>query len=255
MSQTSLVETSSGGPPRPAFENTGSLRLNLPYLTQEPSSAGVKQSFALDGRYIYETAATPATPIYHVSTSNTQSGKPWQLQVSRLLPSEARRLSVAASNAAEEPFIRYDDDLTLYAGEKINIPISIGPKPLLVIRGRKRGTVQGSIIMERSGRSYKFFHMIPIRRALTQAESDRMQALMHKRGYRDSDDWKKKLLLSVQERPTKGSEELEWIDEYDAIVATEQDGKVDIAREMEIEKRDLVIACWACKNFVLDKPA
>lgn len=160
-----------------------------------------------------------------------------------------RRLSIAASNSAEEPFIRYDDDLTLYAGEKLTVPISLGRKPLLVIRGQKRGTVQGSIIMERSGRSYKFWQMIPIRHALTQAENERMQALMHQRGYRDSDDWKKKLLLSVRERSTKGSEELEWIDESEAIIAAEKDGKLDVKDQVGGEKRDLVVACWACKDL------
>ncbi|KAJ3549461.1 hypothetical protein NM208_g496 [Fusarium decemcellulare] len=254
MSQTSLVETSSGEPPRRAFDNTTTLRLNSPYVPNEPS-IGIEQSFTLKGRYIYETKVTPPAPTYHVSTRNTQSGNPWQLQISHLLPSEARRLSEAASKGENEPFIRYDDDLTVYAGEKINVPFSLGQKPLLVIRGQKRGTIQGSIIMEKSGRSYKFWHMILIRRALTQAENERMQALMHKRGYRDSDDWKKKLLLTVQEGSTKGSGELEWVDELEAVVATEKDGELRVADKMETEKKDLVVSCWACKNFVLDKPA
>ncbi|KAF4470896.1 hypothetical protein FALBO_2191 [Fusarium albosuccineum] len=252
MSQTSLVTTSSGEPPRPAFDNTTTLRLNSPYVPNEPT-IGIEQSFTLKGRYIYETKVTPAVATYHVSTRNTQTGNPWQLQISHLLPSEARRLSEAASKGENEPFIRYDDDLTVYAGEKINVPFSLGQKPLLVIRGQKRGTIQGSIIMEKSGRSYKFWHMIPIRHALTQAENERMQALMHKRGYRDSDDWKKKLLLAVQEG-TKGSGELEWVDELEAVVATEKDGELKVADKMETEKKDLVVSCWACKNFVLDKP-
>jgi hypothetical protein len=253
MSQTSLVETISGEPTRPGFDYPRSLRLNSAYAAKETSFLGVAQSFTLNGRYIYETAAAPATATYHVSTRNTQSGKPWQLQVSRLLPSETRRVSIAASNAADEPFIRYDDDLTLYAGEKMNVPISLGHKPLLVMRGQKRGTMQGSIVMERSGRSYKFWHMIPIRHALTQAESDRMQALMHKRGYRDSDDWKKILLLSVQERSSTESEALKWTDEDEVVVAAEKDGKLDIPDQLGMEKKDLIIACWSCKNFVLDK--
>ena len=254
MSQTSLVETSSSGEPsRPAFDNTRILRLNSPYLAEESSPPGNAQSFNLNGRYIYNTAVKPTVAIYHMSTRNTQTGKPWQLQICRLLPSEVRRLSVAASNSADEPFIRYDDDLTLYAGEKMNVPISLGQKPLLVIRGQKRDTIQGSIIMEKSGRSYKFWHMIPSRRVLTQAENERMQVLMHKRGYRESDDWKKNLLLSVQERPTRGSEELEWADEQESIVATENDGTLNIIKEMEADKKDLLVTCWACKSFVLDK--
>ncbi|KAF4452938.1 hypothetical protein F53441_4313 [Fusarium austroafricanum] len=249
MSQTSLVESSSSGEaPRHAL----SLRLDVPFSPQ-PSFEHTKQSFNTQGKYVYETEANPAIPTYHISTRNTQAGNPWQLQICRLLPSEVRRLGEATGNDA---FIRYDDDLTLYSGEKMNIPFSfaagLGPTPMIVIRGQKRGTIQGSIVMEKSGRTSKFYHMIPIKRALTKAEEDRMQALMHKRGYRDSDDWKKKLLLTVQENAAK---EMEWIDEYETVVAAEKEGKLEFSGEIQTEKKDLVVACWACKGFVLDKTA
>ncbi|VUC23258.1 unnamed protein product [Clonostachys rosea] len=251
MSQTSLAETSSNEAPRPAFDNTTTLRLNSPYLAAEPSNDN-KQSFTLQGRYVYKTTTTSITPTYHVSTRNTQIGNPWQLQICRLLPNDARRLSAASSSGEPEPFVKYDDDLTIYSGEKIHIPISLGQKPLLVIRGQKQGTVQGSVLMEKSSKSYKFHQLIPIRRASTQAEEERMQALMHKRGYRDSDDWKKKLLLTVQEG--KGVKDLTWIDEDGASVAVEKDGKLEFMDEIETKKRDFIVVCWACKNFVLDKP-
>ncbi|KAF5023025.1 hypothetical protein F66182_4909 [Fusarium sp. NRRL 66182] len=249
MSQTSLVESSSSGEaPRHAL----SLRLDVPFVPQ-PSPQPAKQSFSIQGKYVYETEANPAIPTYHISTRNTQAGNPWQLQICRLLPSEVRRLGEATGN---EAFIRYDDDLTLYSGEKMNISFSfaasLGPTPMIVIRGQKRGTIQGSIVMEKSGRICKFYHMIPIKRALTKAEEDRMQALMHKRGYRDSDDWKKKLLLTIQQNAAK---DLEWIDECETVVAGEKDGKLEFTGEMQTEKKDLIIACWACKGFVLDKDA
>ncbi|CAJ0538748.1 Ff.00g067080.m01.CDS01 [Fusarium sp. VM40] len=229
MSQTSLVESSSSGDtPRNAL----SLRLETPFVP-EGSTHTTKQSFNIKGHYVYETTATPATPTYHIAT--------------------LRRIGAATGNDA---FIRYEDDMTLYSGEKMNIPFSLGvglgPTPLIVIRGQKRGTIQGSIVMEKSGRSSKFYHMVPIKRALTKVEEDRMQALMHKRGYRDSDDWKKKLLLTVQERPTK---ELEWIDEYGSVVAVEKDANLEFPGEIQMEKKDLVVACWACRGFVLDKAA
>lgn len=136
----------------------------------------------------------------------------------------------------------------------MNIPFSfaagLGPTPLIVIRGQKRGTIQGSIVMEKSGRSCKFQHMIPIKRALTKVEEDKMQALMHKRGYRDSDDWKKKLLLTVQENSDKL---VEWVDEYGTVVAVEKDDKLEFSGEIQTEKKDLVVACWACKGFVLEQ--
>ncbi|KAH7260678.1 uncharacterized protein BKA55DRAFT_559561 [Fusarium redolens] len=246
MSQTSLVESSSSGE---APRNALSLRLEAPFVPQD-SIPPTKQSYNIQGRYVYEAEASPATPTYHISNRNTQAGNPWQLQICRLLPSEVRRLGAATGNDA---FIRYDDDLTLYSGEKMTIPFSfaagLGPTPLIVIRGQKRGTIQGSIVMEKSGRSCKFYHMIPIKRALTKAEEDRMQALMHKRGYRDSDDWKKKLLLTVQENTGKVAE---WTDEY-GTVAVEKDDKLEFSGEIQTEKKDLVVACWACKGFVLDK--
>ncbi|CCT64993.1 uncharacterized protein FFB20_13224 [Fusarium fujikuroi] len=247
MSQTSLVGSSSSGE---APRNALSLRLETPLFSQAPISPS-KQSFSIQGRYVYETETSPATPTYHISNRNTQAGNPWQIQICRLLPSEVRRLSEASGNDA---FIRYDDDLTLYSGEKMNIPFSfaagLGPTPLIVIRGQKRGTIQGSIVMEKSGRSCKFQHMIPIKRALTKVEEDKMQALMHKRGYRDSDDWKKKLLLTVQENSAKL---VEWADEYGTIVAVEKDDKLEFSGEILTEKKDLVVACWACKGFVLEQ--
>ncbi|KAF4419168.1 hypothetical protein FACUT_11548 [Fusarium acutatum] len=247
MSQTSLVESnSSGEAPRHAL----SLRLEAPFFPQV-SVSRTKQSFNIQGRYVYETEASPATPTYHLSNRNTQAGNPWQLQICRLLPSEVRRLGEATGNDA---FIRYDDDLTLYSGERMNIPFSfstgLGPTPLIVIRGQKRGTIQGSIVMEKSGRVCKFHHMIPIKRALTKAEEDRMQALMHRRGYRDSDDWKKKLLLTVQENAAKVTE---WIDEHGTVVAVERYDKLEFSGDMQTETKDLIVACWACKEFVLEK--
>ncbi|KAF5562160.1 hypothetical protein FNAPI_3330 [Fusarium napiforme] len=246
MSQTSLVESSSSGE---APRNALSLRLEAPLFSQT-SISPPKQSFNNQGRYVYETETSPATPTYHISSRNTQAGNPWQLQICRLLPSEVRLVGETTGN---DVFIKYDDDLTLYYEEKMSIPFSfaagIGPTPLIVIRGQKRGTIQGSIMMEKSGRVCKFYHMIPIKRALTKPEGDKMQALMQKRGYRDSDDLKKKLLLTVQENSAKVTE---WIDEYEVVVAVERDDKLEFSGEMQTEKRDLVVACWACKRFVLD---
>ncbi|KAG9503502.1 hypothetical protein J7337_003453 [Fusarium musae] len=152
--------------------------------------------------------------------------------------------------------MRYEDDLTLYSGEKLNIPFNfasgLGPTPIIVIRGQKRGTIQGSIVMEKSGRVCKFYNMISIKHALNKADEDRMQALMQRRGYRDSDDWKKKLLLTVQENSVKVTE---WVDEYRKVVAVEEGDKLEFSGEVQTEKKDLVVACWASEGFVLEKAA
>lgn len=179
------------------------------------------------------------------------------MQISHLLPSESRRLSLASSADAEVPFIRYDDDLTLYVGEKVTIPISIASKPLLVLRGRRRGTLQGSIVLEKTGsRLFKFWHMQPIKHALTKENIEKMQALMHKRGYKTSDDWKKELLFSVQlVKRSKMEEEVEWVDDLGDVVAIEKDGLLIVREGVEMNKRDLIVSCWACKTFVLTKPA
>ncbi|RBR15278.1 hypothetical protein FVER53590_25511 [Fusarium verticillioides] len=95
-----------------------------------------------DGRYVYKTETSPVTSACHISSRNTQAGNPWQLHICRLLPSEVRRLGEATGN---DVFIRYDDDLTLYSGDKLNIPFNfasgLGPTPVIVIRGQKRGTI------------------------------------------------------------------------------------------------------------------
>ncbi|CAM1509639.1 Fc.00g033780.m01.CDS01 [Cosmosporella sp. VM-42] len=222
-------------------------------MAKEHSSLPTEQSFKLNGRYIYSaTTTTQSIATYHISTRNTRSGNPWQLQISRLLPSESRRLSMSTYDG-NEPLIKYDEDLTLYAAEKLTVPLSIGQKPLLCIRGRRRGTLQGTIILEKTlgrSRSYKFWHMTPIRRALTKAEEERLQALMHKRGYRTSDDWKKELLLSVR---GNGPEELQWTDEDDVPVAIERDGQLITKGDVNPDRRDQLIVCWASKNFVQEK--
>ncbi|RBQ78108.1 hypothetical protein FVER53590_25512 [Fusarium verticillioides] len=104
--------------------------------------------------------------------------------------------------------------------------------------------------MEKSVRVCKFYNLISIKRALNKAEEDRIQALMQRRGYRDSDDWKK-LLLTVQENSVKVTE---WVDEYGKVVAVEEDDKLEFSGEVQTEKV-LVVACWACKGFVLEKAA
>nr|RBQ90136.1 hypothetical protein FVER53263_20619 [Fusarium verticillioides] len=138
MSQTSLVESSSSGE---APRNALSLRLEAPPFSHT-SISPTKQSLIMQGRYVYKTETSPVTSACHISSRNTQAGNPWQLHICRLLPSEVRRLGEATGN---DVFIRYDDDLTLYSGDKLNIPFNfasgLGPTPLIVIRGQKRGTI------------------------------------------------------------------------------------------------------------------
>lgn len=263
MSETATI-SSSDSCDRPGLDIADTVpftRLPNLRLTAEPSTTTTTtthESFLLSDKFIYSTSSTgPATAVYHVSTRNTRSGKPWQLAISHLLPSEARRLSSAA--AATAPFIKYDDDLTLYTGERLAVPISIGQKPLLCIRGRRRAggalTPPGTIVVEKTlgrSRTYKFWHMTPIRRALTRAEEERMQALMHRRGYRTSDDWRRELLYTVQ----GSKDEMEWTDQRGVVVAREAEGRqlvVAVGAEeapLEASARDLLVACWASRNFV-----
>lgn len=261
MSETATISSSDSGG-RPALDIADTVpftRLPNLRLTAEPSSTTTHESFLLSDRFIYSTSPTrPAAAVYHVSTRNTRSGKPWQLAISHLLPSEARRLSSAAAAA---PLIKYDDDLTLYTGERLAVPISIGQKPLLCIRGGGRGAggsaLPGTIVVEKTlgrSRTYKFWHMTPIRRPLTRAEEERMQALMHRRGYRTSDDWRRELLYTVQ--GGGGRDEMEWKDQRGVVVARETEGRQLVVAAggneapLEASVRDLLVACWASRNFV-----
>lgn len=192
-------------------------------------------TFALSGRLI----SNKDLPSFHVSTRSTKDGKLWQLAIARVLPSEARKL-------AEDPeaLIRYDEELTVYSGKKMALPIRLVQAPMLAIHGHKRGTVSGSVTMEKSGRgTYKFFHITPIHHPMTLAENERMQALMHRRGYRDSDDWRKELLFTLKEGEWKFGK---------TVVAMERDGKLDVLDDEFDGGADLLAACWACKNFVLE---
>ncbi|KAM3469415.1 hypothetical protein MY5147_007061 [Beauveria neobassiana] len=275
MSETATIasSTSSG---RPALDLTETIPLtrtpNIRLLgaaaaaITTSTSTTTHESFLLREKFIYATSCTPATAVYHISTRNTRSGKPWQLALSRLLPSETRLLSSASASTTTSPLplIKYDDDLTLYTGEKLAVPISIGQKPLLCIRGRRAGSSSSSsssstIIVEKTlgrSRTYKFWRMTPIRRPLNKAEEERMQALMHKRGYRTSDDWRKELVYTAQQGRADGAAAAttEWTDERGVVVARESDGQLVMtggAEAVEASARDLLVACWASSNFVL----
>ncbi|KAM3513104.1 hypothetical protein MY11210_003216 [Beauveria gryllotalpidicola] len=257
MSETATIASSNSGG-RPALDLTETIPLsrtpNIRLLGGTTSTTTTHESFLLCEKFIYATSRTPATAVYHISTRNTRSGKPWQLALSRLLPSEIRLLS-SSTSTSPPPFIKYDDDLTLYTGEKLAVPISIGQKPLLCIRGRASSS---TIIAEKTlgrSRTYKFWRMTPIRRPLNKAEEERMQALMHKRGYRTSDDWRKELVYTAQQGRAGGAgatTTTEWTDERGVVVARESDGRLVMggAQAVEASARDLLVACWASKNFV-----
>ncbi|TQW01192.1 hypothetical protein IF1G_01123 [Cordyceps javanica] len=288
MSETATIASSSGssssnGGGRPALDLADTVPFTrMPNIRLTGAAAPTHESFVMSDKFIYSTSSSPATAIYHLSTRNTRSGQPWQLAISHLLPSEVRLLAAAAATAAASssspssaaaapaPFIKYDDDLTLYTGERLAVPISIGQKPLLCIRGRRRagggGLSGGTVVVEKTlgrSRTYKFWHMTPIRRPLTQAEEDRMQALMRRRGYRSSDDWNKELLYTAQGRGGGSSSsrgeagEMEWTDDRGVVVAREADGQLTIgggAEPLEAGTRDLLVACWASRVFVRSTP-
>ncbi|KAM3455048.1 hypothetical protein MY3296_002618 [Beauveria thailandica] len=272
MSETATIASSNSGG-RPALDLTETIPLtrapNIRLLgagaaltTSTTTTTTTHESFLLCEKFIYATSCTPSTAVYHVSTRNTRSGKPWQLALSRLLPSEARLVSSASTSSP--PLIKYDDDLTLYTGEKLVVPISIGQKPLLCIRGRGcGGSSSGSsstIIAEKTlgrSRTYKFWRMTPIRRPLNKAEEERMQTLMHKRGYRTSDDWRKELVYTAQQGRAGGAAATtEWTDERGVVVARESDGQLVMggAEAVGASARDLLVACWASRNFVQSSP-
>ena len=223
-------------------------------VEQAQATSDKGDTFQLSYPFIYTTKAE-FTPMYHVSTRNMNSGEPWQLQISRLLPSEVRRLGETRSDGIPH-FIRYDDDLTLYLAQKLVAPISIniGKKSQMCITGSKKGTLRGKIIMLKlsgRGKAYKFVHMTPIIRETGLAAEAKYRALMEKRGYHTSDDWRSELLFHVKEAKSKGLTELIWTDEYKAVVAVEKDQLTMTTNDaLEQERRDLLLTCWASKAWI-----
>ena len=224
----------------------------------KPSSAVAPggESFAVHNPFIYSTTSTSYTPIYQVSLLNTRSGEPWQLRLCRLLPSETRRLSMPTGDGGERARVRYDDDLTLYVAQGVNSLLSIGATSQVCIRGCKARALRGTVAMERcrglmKGPSYQFWHVTAVRARLDAEENEHRRKVMHRRGYRVSDDWKRELLFSLHGGRRIGSAgELEWRDENRRLVATERDERLVATGQMDAEDRDLLIACWVSKRWI-----
>ncbi|OAA60155.1 hypothetical protein ISF_06165 [Cordyceps fumosorosea ARSEF 2679] len=245
MSETATIASSDSGG-RPALDLSETLPIarspNLHLIGSSSSPETTHECLLLRDKFIYTTssASSPSpSAAYHLSTRRTRSGLPWTLSISRLLPSEVRLL--AASSPSPSVHIKYDDDLTLYTGERIAVPFCLGPTPLLCIRGRSL-PAGASIVVDAA---HKFWRVTPRRRPLTAAEEERMRALMHRRGYRAGDDWRRELLYAV------GKGAGEWTDKEGVVVAREgEDGQLVVAGRMEAGERDLLVACWAARNFV-----
>ncbi|ATY62909.1 hypothetical protein A9K55_008834 [Cordyceps militaris] len=251
MSETATISSISSGR-RPALDLSETLPLtrmpNIRLIGASSSTPPSHESFLLGDKFIYATSSTPASAAYHLSPRRTRSGQPWQLAISHVLPGEARLLSSPCA-----PLIRYDDDLTLHTGEKLSVPFSIGPTPLLCIRGR--GLAGGTVVVKTMRRGYGFWHMTPLRRPLTRVEEERLQAVMHRRGYRTSDDWRRELLYTAR-RGREGRGEVVWLDARGVVVARESDGQLVVggAEAMEASAKDLLVACWASRTFVQSTP-
>ena len=93
MSQITLIESSSS-----SGLQAQSFHLDTSHLAKENKRIVTNELFRLSDHYIFEESEVIPVAVYHVATHNTKTGQPHRLQISRLLPSESRRLSVAAAN-------------------------------------------------------------------------------------------------------------------------------------------------------------
>jgi hypothetical protein len=225
-------------------------------------------------------------PMYHMQTRNGSSGKPWQLSIRHVLPGEQRQLVMLASEQQQQQqqpghheeaqtqtqtYLRYDDDLTIYLAQETSALLAPGLFSGVCIRGSKKRSLPGTITMEKSHAAmaravHKFWHVTPILSTLSAAENERRQRIMHRRGYRDSDDWAKALLFLVRggsrgkgslSSSSSGSGSgsvsggLEWTDKKGKVIAREAaaDGKLRVVAELTREEMDVLVACWASKRW------
>ncbi|KAJ9149340.1 hypothetical protein NKR23_g4221 [Pleurostoma richardsiae] len=189
------------------------------YARYDPGATG----FVLGAPFIYTTTGAPR---YQLQQRLTHAGKPYQLRIRPLLPSESRRLSVASAGAAtttdggglagaslsrsfsaSAPFasldlVPYDDDTSLYMVHSLGI---VGSSRVEITGLRHSRTLPGHIRFDRSlllpaaaaaGGACKFWHMTRNRARDSMREEN--QRRMQRRGYHAEEEWDRVLLFHAE---------------------------------------------------------
>ncbi|ORX96650.1 hypothetical protein BCR34DRAFT_593787 [Clohesyomyces aquaticus] len=218
-------------------------------------------SFRLSAPLVYATK-TSQTPRYQVMQEFTRSGRPWRLNIRRLMPRESRAnslstpissssTSTSASTATAPPAptphprIRYDEDGTMYTMTSHEM------------RGLRSSTLGGIIRLETgssllSGKWIKVLHVTKNRRKDSMNAEN--EARMQRYGYHEDEEWDKRVVFCVR----RGR----WEDGEGRGVAVEMETQAEegkgSSREFEIlgevtgPRRDLLVSCWVWKTWVLE---
>jgi hypothetical protein len=206
--------------------------------------------FALRAPLIYTLASGSIRPRYQLSQEHSRSGIQYRLRIRRLLPTESRRLSIPTPGRPCK--IDFDEDTTLYLIENLGA-FSVFKGQRIEIRGRKAKTLPGHITLNEEDGKWEFWHLTrnPAGDSLKKENERKMQ----KYGYRSDDEWNKNLLFRADACPRDGK--VDWRDADGKTIATEIDGKFDIATHVDQKTKDALVTCfvarrWATRSLIWD---
>lgn len=198
--------------------------------------------------YIIATSANGTTyPRYHVRVEHTKSGKPFRLQIRRLLKHESRRLSsafVRRDSAVET--CDFDSDMALYLVENVSGLDFLSRSSSMEIRGRQNRTLPGYISLDIGRSGARFWHITP--NAKGDALREENERKMQKFGYKPKNEINKVLLFSIAGKFV--SKDVEWRDVDGNVVAKERvGGDLNFTADVSSQMRDILITCWLTKNW------
>lgn len=199
-----------------------------------------------------------ASVRYHFKVNRTQNGKPFQLCVRRLMPTESRRLSKIISTTGVAGLASnmetYDDDATMYQITKLTTLWVIGEAPM-EIKGCRASTLPGTISVEReSGLRSSKTNFIHVKRNhandMLKPENSKK---MEKHGYHPSDEWTRELLFTAKAVERGNKSHAVWTSRDRTEVAHEEGAFLTFAEKLDSATRDLLVVLWVARHWHKDK--
>ncbi|KAF2840416.1 hypothetical protein M501DRAFT_1002768 [Patellaria atrata CBS 101060] len=197
------------------------------------------------------------TPRYQLHLNLTQSGKPYQLRIRRLRPSETRRLSLisavssaSSSGSRSRCGIDYEDDCTLYEIKNVAAFGGTG----IEIRGCRLSALPGYIKLEKctglTGRYWRFWHMTRNPNADSLREENERK--MQKYGYHADNEWYRDLLFDVRFK----KKQIVWTDIAGYVVARavsiEPGSEITVQVDLPPKMKDVLLTCWVAHSWSVD---
>lgn len=189
---------------------------------------------------------------YHLHLKRTRTGKPSQICIRRLMPTESRRLSrttsIGSASSIASSVGDYDDDATMYTITKLYL--FWGGEAPFEIKGQRASTLPGNVRLERSdrlsGRTWSFHHHTrnPTNDMLKPENAKKMQ----KHGYHPDDEWSKTLLFTASGNRDKRLQ-VSWKNARDQVVATETEDALAFHTVLEPKLKDLLVTCWIARAW------